>query len=189
MASPEANADNASPARERLEELLAEINALAALLKWRAGPIQSGDVPPATRAVLQILQRRGQMAVPALARARGTSRQNIQTIINRLEQEGWVGLAGNPAHKRSDLVFITESGAAMLESGAAREAEIVDAVLATTSPAELAAACQLIRRLRDVLGGAPVTDDGSRREAEARQPKPPKHEAEPADQELPVSLL
>ncbi len=176
--------DDARPAREQLEQLLTEVNALAIGLKRATLPREGRPLPPAVRGVLQLLQRRGPLSVPALARARGTSRQNIQIIANRLTKEGWAVTTSNPVHRRSELVCITTKGSAMLESGAAAQAETLDALLATTSQPELDSSLHLMRRLRQALRGNPPAAVPA--EMPTAKPVPQPQTIEP---ELPVNLL
>ena len=138
--------------REQLETLLREVNALSNRLKG-VTPVSPGSVglAAAARAVLRLLSRAGPMSVPNIARARGTSRQNIQVIVNRLKADGCVGLRPNPAHKRSELIFVTERGASLLERAGDPEAQCVDLLLPQVSDPELSSACQLLRRLREAL--------------------------------------
>ncbi len=176
--------DDAHPAREQLEQFLAELNALAICLK-RETPLQEGrPLPPAARAILELLQRYGPMSVPALARARGTSRQNIQIIANRLAEEGWASTTTNPLHKRSGLVSITADGRATLASGAAAQAEILHALLSATSQAELVSCLELLRRLRQALGAKPAHTPRGR-----STPRTPVSEPRAIEPELPVNLL
>src|SRR5215471_18250047 len=79
-------------ARERLEALLVEVNGLANRLK---SPDPRSTLPSASRAALQLLQRYGPQTVPQIARARFSSRQNIQILINRLHQDGLVEFVTN----------------------------------------------------------------------------------------------
>ena len=68
---------------------LAEIRTLAAHLKYSRQPFQNQeDWPSGARSVLLILGRSGAQTVPEIARERGTSRQNIQIVVNRLKTAG-----------------------------------------------------------------------------------------------------
>jgi DNA-binding MarR family transcriptional regulator len=187
----DANASESHFAREQLELLLTEVNALALRLKRISAPGKTGQLPHAARAVLQLLQRHGPATVPALAHAHGTSRQNIQTVVNRLAMAGLARMAQNPAHKRSELVSLTESGAAILETGEGPRREMLDRLLTFASQAELVSASELIRRLGQQL---------QREKLPSRTPKP-KHKSPDVapearapqfqnfEPELPVSLL
>lgn len=176
--------DDARPAREQLEQLLTEINALAIGVKRAALSRERRRLPPAARGVLQLLQRHGPMSVPALALARGTSRQNIQIIANRLTKAGWAITTSNPAHKRSDLVCITVPGSSMLESGRAAHAELLETLRSATSQREVISSLELMQRLREALRGKPPA---------AVPPEPPRtkpaHQTQSLEPELPVNLL
>ena len=60
--------------------------------------------------MLRVLQSRESKNVPQIARATGTSRQNIQMVVNRLQRSGYIELMTNPSHKRSPRVVLTERG-------------------------------------------------------------------------------
>ena len=60
-----------------------------------------GELSAGRRGVLRGLDRHGPQTVPQMARARPVSRQYIQTLVDVLAKEGYVGLIANPAHKRS----------------------------------------------------------------------------------------
>src|SRR5215470_8278804 len=104
--------------QERLEALLVEVNGLANRLKADS----RAALPSASRTALQLLQRHGPQTVPQIARARFSSRQNIQILINRLQQEGLVEFVTNPDHKRSALVRLTPRGHAVIAE-AGKEAD------------------------------------------------------------------
>jgi len=146
-----ASAGQASSAREQLELLLARVNALALRLRRTSPSRTASELPQAAQAVLELLRRLGRISVPDLARSRGTSRQNIQCIVNRLRKAGLVRTDANPAHKRSELVCITESGLVTVERGETRTAATLDLLAASVSERELAAACEVIRRLAQAL--------------------------------------
>jgi len=108
------------PGRE-MRALLSEILALAIRLR-RGFPQDAEQLPAGGQEVLEILEAHGDQTVPQIARLRGTSRQNIQILVNKLQQDGCVELANNPAHKRSNLVRATNKGSArLLNAGRARQ--------------------------------------------------------------------
>jgi DNA-binding MarR family transcriptional regulator len=79
------------------------------------------DVVASERAVLESLHREGASTVPDIARARGVTRQHIQTIVNRLLDEGRVVSAPNPAHRRSSLIDLTVDGRTLIDEVLRRE--------------------------------------------------------------------
>jgi DNA-binding MarR family transcriptional regulator len=52
----------------------------------------------------------GPITVAEIARRMGLSRQNVQRIANRLEQDGFIDTSPNPAHRRAKLYFLTAFG-------------------------------------------------------------------------------
>ncbi len=80
------------------------------------------------RAVLEFLDRGGAQTVPELARSRSVSRQHIQSSVNELAALGWLETQPNPAHRRSPLIALTQSGQGRLAAAQAIEASIVDAI-------------------------------------------------------------
>jgi DNA-binding MarR family transcriptional regulator len=133
--------------QERLEALLVEVNGLANRLKSDS----RAPLPSASRAALQVLQRRGPQTVPQIARARFSSRQNIQILINRLQQEGLVEFFTNPDHKRSALVRLTTRGQAIITEAGKEATELTTKILPSFSQSELSSATDVLSRLRSLL--------------------------------------
>jgi DNA-binding MarR family transcriptional regulator len=139
---------NTPPIQDRLEALLVEVNGLANRLK-SADP--TSTLPTASRAALQLLQRCGPQTVPQIARARFSSRQNIQILVNRLQQEGLVEFFTNPDHKRSALVRLTPRGQATIAEAGKEAAELTTRILPYFSQSELSSATETLSRLRSLL--------------------------------------
>lgn len=59
---------------------------------------------------LSSLKTLGPRTVPDLARERPVSRQYMQKVVDALAAEGLVAFLPNPAHKRSNLVGLTQAG-------------------------------------------------------------------------------
>jgi len=135
-----------------LEELFIEVNALATRLHQGARRGQlADDLPAGGTHVLRTLSSFGSLTVPQIARANSTSRQNIQTIVNRLAREGCVELIPNPAHKRSELVRLTELGQASVEAVARHEEGYKERVLGYVSKEDLVRSSKTLRSIREVL--------------------------------------
>jgi DNA-binding MarR family transcriptional regulator len=102
--------------------LLEETRLLArALRAWRSATEADGPIRGAMRGVLEHLQTSGPSAVPAIARAERVSRQTIQVQVDALLELGMVRRNPNPAHSRSSLIALTDSGHAWVEDTRARE--------------------------------------------------------------------
>lgn len=140
---------------ERLEALLVEVNGLANRLKATDPRVA---IPSASRAALQVLQRHGPQTVPQIARARFSSRQNIQILVNRLQEEGLVELVSNPEHKRSGLVRLTSRGRAAIAQATAEETRLSTELLPEFSPTELSYATEVLNKLRKLLDGKEKKD-------------------------------
>jgi DNA-binding MarR family transcriptional regulator len=141
--------------QEGLEALLVEVNGLANRLKSN-NPKET--IPSASRAALQVLQRCGPQTVPQIARARFSSRQNIQILINRLQKEGLVELVENPDHKRSVLVRLTHRGQAAIAEASREEAELNTKLRPSFSQSELIFAAEVLNKLRKMLDGRSLPD-------------------------------
>jgi DNA-binding MarR family transcriptional regulator len=138
----------------RLEALLAEVTALANQLRKHRTLAPGGeDSPSGGWVILQTLGDCGPQTVPDIARARALSRQNVQILVNRLEQEGCVEVIPNPAHKRSGLVQLTDRGRRLLAGVLEREAASMESLLAHIPHARLAPAAELLRQLRELIAG------------------------------------
>src|SRR3954465_3728579 len=74
-----------------VRDLLAEVHAVAHELKKASFTVENKELlQEASRSLLQSLLDHGPQTVPALARARNASRQNIQILANRLQRLGCV---------------------------------------------------------------------------------------------------
>jgi DNA-binding MarR family transcriptional regulator len=186
--------------QRQLDELLTEVSALAIRLRQDARRVQiSGYLPAGGHNVLKMLHRFGTLTVPQMARLDSTSRQNIQTVVNRLEREGCVTSAPNPAHKRSELVRLTDRGVASLETISRNAEAYRNKVLPNLSEGELARATELLRSIRAGLTANFTPPDGSLkrtgrpsfepRAQAAREESGSKESAASEENELPVSLL
>jgi DNA-binding MarR family transcriptional regulator len=190
--------DSSSPPRRgsiqaELEMLFEETVDLADRLKNQARRTHRGEgLSPNGRLLLQCLQLRGAQSVPALAHLRSSTRQNIQALVDRLAEAGYIAFVPNPGHKRSDLVSLTDAGRQLLSSAAEREASLLATLLPHTTEAELKAAAELLRRLRLLLGGERKLWGRAAADVLPLQVSPaaaPSKAMGPAEEELPVSLL
>jgi len=176
--------------QERLEALLVEVNGLANRLK---STDPHATLPSASCAALQLLQRHGPQTVPQIARARFSSRQNIQILINRLQEEGLVEFVTNPDHKRSALVRLTPRGQSIIAEAGKEAAELNTKILPSFSQLELSSTTEVLNKLRKLLDGREKlerteketpSDTGRSQNDHHLQPEPSRAETK---EELPVS--
>jgi len=197
------------PISSAFDTLFIEVIALASRLKRPMLPQGAGlDVGP--RRVLQVLAHEGPLTVPQIGRLLGTSRQNIQVIVNRLKTDGWIEIILNPAHERSVLIQATESGKALVTPSIAEETRIFGELNARFPKSKVTEATNLLHEIRqrlEVQANFASTDSAApgevtlpnRQRKVARLAKPaaepspqPWHTFEPLEQEaheLPVNLL
>lgn len=136
--------------RPELEALLDEVRLLWNTLVRRGETLHRREpLTMGMRAVLEFLRRSGPASVPAIARARGVTRQHIQALVNPLVELGLVVAAPNPAHRRSPLMRLTAKGERCIDRMRRREAAVLGAVPVARS--ELARATETLRVLRRSL--------------------------------------
>lgn len=111
-----------------------------------------GDViDPSGRAVLEYLSKHDPASVPEMARARGVSRQHIQTIVNDLDSKGLVEASSNPAHKRSPLFDLSAAGSDLITAISRTERNLLEPVSDALDPARLVAAAATLTEVRELL--------------------------------------
>lgn len=187
-----------------LKLLVEEVNGLALRLRQaiRVGEDAAGLLS-ATRCVLRLLLE-GPKTVPQLARIRGTSRQNVQIQVNRLQREGLLAFVSNPAHRRSALVSLTQDGQDVMASAVRAEQNFADGLSLQVSQSEVRTVVELLRRLRESIAERPLTPTATAasasphkpvraaRESRANNPAASSaaaRESSISPHELPVSLL
>lgn len=191
------NESDAAGPNGGLRDLMREVRALERQL--RQAPSWGLGIPAGGGAVLQELLEHGDQTVPQIGRRRGTSRQNVQVLVNGLKADGWVEMAQNPVHRRSELVRLTDKGRQAVEQMAQEEMAFLERMSGQVSVEAVSAAAGVLRQVRALLAGKrePGKAKVERKEAPPREtprpkpePPPAAPEETPADEgELPVSLL
>jgi DNA-binding MarR family transcriptional regulator len=180
-------------------EMLNELNAAAIRLRLSAGvKSQTGvELSGAEHAVLEIINRQGAATVPQIARERFTSRQNIQIIVDRLASEEHVEVVGNPAHKRSVLVRLTEAGRTWLQEDEKSRKQLHKEIGSLFSAEEIARLRSALRKLHGALGkGNGRNQNGHPPDGSSRPTQKPKpvsvsqtSPVETIDDPFPITLL
>jgi DNA-binding MarR family transcriptional regulator len=181
---------------EGLGELIKQVERLEKRLRHLPGRGEEG-FPLGGRAVLASLWEHGAQTVPQIGRRRGTSRQNIQVLVNGLKAEGWVEMAENPAHRRSEFVRLTGKGLEAVERMAAKEAVFLEGLSGQVSAKAVKGALGVLRQLGDLIGGEGERKQRTVSRPEKEQPEPVIVEHKPSDlgelqpeeEEMPLSLL
>src|ERR1051326_6837767 len=137
----------------QLEALFAEVSSLAIRLRGGLAPAgREEGLTGGVSGVLQALAVDGPHTVPGVARARRTSRQNIQVVVNRLKKAGLVEIENNPAHQRSCLVRLTEEGKVALGQIKKAESERFESLLSQIPEEDVACTKRVLSLLRQLLG-------------------------------------
>jgi DNA-binding MarR family transcriptional regulator len=105
-----------------------------------------------SRARFVVLQAaRGGRSVPQIARSLGLARQSVQRIADALAESGLVRYQVNPAHERSPLLELTDSGAQVADRMEQEIGRWEAAAVATLEAEEVDALLLSIETLRDGL--------------------------------------
>ena len=105
------------------------------------------------RGILMAISRHGPMTIPALARGRGVSRQNVRIIVLALVAEGFMRFGDNPGHKRSALLSLTSSGDALARAMSEKETAIYRKVAPDITAERMLDAAGTLRQVERILNG------------------------------------
>jgi len=180
------------PKSQQLAALLEEVNLLRADLKHFWAGDNEHVLHEGAGGVLAVIAANGGKTVPQIAKARGTSRQNIQILVNRLKQKGFVEIIENPAHKRSALVRLTQFGLEAKKQFQLTESRFLEALLGNFSEQELVSTTEALHKLRRLTSGQHDKPRALRPSRTARRREPTKPQLSLIEEEepgLPVNLL
>jgi DNA-binding MarR family transcriptional regulator len=133
-------------------DLLSVVARLNRLATQRAGL----HVPYAQVRLLAQVEEQGPARISALAAADHCSQPTMTTQVQRLEAEGWVTRAPDPADARAVLVTITPVGVRALEQARAGRADVVAPHVAALSADQRDTLAEAVT----ILGGL-VADAGA----------------------------
>lgn len=118
----------------KLQSLFAETVLLfQALKQWGEALHEDLGLTASTRGILDALLLGGAATVPRIARERGASRQHVQQLVDALLERDLVEQHGNPNHKRSSLIALTDKGRALVENMRAEERNAIGRIQAGVS--------------------------------------------------------
>jgi DNA-binding MarR family transcriptional regulator len=142
-----------------LESLFNETRLLFNTLKlWAEGVHPDSEITLSMRAVLELLLLEGAAPVPAMARARNVSRQHIQQQVDALVDKGLVERRGNPAHRRSPLIALSDKGRARIQTMRGEELDALARLQSGVSDDAVSEAAQVLAAWREAL-----VEDAARR--------------------------
>jgi DNA-binding MarR family transcriptional regulator len=140
-------------AARRLTELVDEVFRLSDAFARAGDAIVAEDNLTASRWLTLGAVAHGPRSVAGIARRRGMRRQSAGESVAQLEAAGLVERAPDPADARAPLVHLTEEGRRTLDRIRPRRLAWAERTSATVTEEELAAAVDVLRRLRAVLTG------------------------------------
>ena len=113
-----------------LHELFEEVFHLHAVLAGVVDRVhEEAGLGSPHKKVAEILFRLGAATVPQVAAEMEVSRQFVQTVCYRLEDEGMIIFSSNPRHKRSRLASLTKRGQETMDRVWKKEAAIIKKAL------------------------------------------------------------
>ncbi len=135
-----------------LNELIGATRSLADSLKEVARQLHDDlqlSVP--ARALMLELRKSGPLTVPELARRREVSRQFVQVTVNPLLAAGILETQANPAHRRSQLIALTDTGTQLIRQVMRREGSLLGELAQELSPEDIRQAAATLAQLQQVL--------------------------------------
>ncbi|MBX7145848.1 MAG: MarR family transcriptional regulator [Alphaproteobacteria bacterium] len=112
---------------------------------------QSTDITTAMRGVLESLFDYGMQTVPHIAGSKGVSRQHIQTLVDQLQDKGYVSLQSNPQHQRSSLVTLTDRGRDLFKEMRMKESQVLMTLAQELSPMDVNVTLKTLKLLDSFL--------------------------------------
>ncbi|MFB4204953.1 Transcriptional regulator HosA [wastewater metagenome] len=109
------------------------------------------QVPDMTKpqfAVLEALDRGGELDQAALSRASATSKATLAEMLNRMERRGLIARRADPGDARQKRVHLTAAGATRLREVRPVADRVNDGFTATLSEAERETLLNLLAKLR-----------------------------------------
>ena len=131
----------------RLMEVFGLVGPLYRRVQRRIDLDATQGVSVGVRAVLDLLRERGPMTVPQMGRAQSLSRQFVQRMVNEGAAAGLVEAIPNPAHARSSLIALTDTGEATITTIVAREHAVLRQAAGDLTDADVATTVRVLSRM------------------------------------------
>ena len=103
------------------------------------------------RAVLEILNKYGELTVPEIAARLEIQRQYVQIMCNETLASGFIEQRANPRHKRSPILALTDQGRALIEEIISKEMTLVEEIGEAFSTDDIATALEVILAVTESL--------------------------------------
>jgi DNA-binding MarR family transcriptional regulator len=141
-------------AARHLVELVDEVFRLSDAFARAGDRIVAADDLTASRWMTLGAVAHGPLSVAGIARRRGMRRQSANESVAQLEAAGLVTRAPDPLDARAPLVHLTHEGRRALDRIRPRRVAWAEQTSQVATDEELAAAVDLLRRLREALADA-----------------------------------
>jgi DNA-binding MarR family transcriptional regulator len=148
------------PIETRAHEAVLSIFVTASLLGKEAERVLQGfGLTQAQFDILMLLRYQtadGSADQTTLGRMLVVNRSNVTGLVDRMERDGLVTRAGDPADRRVNRVRMTPAGARLLGKAEQAYAARTREVVACLTPANLATLCRLLESVRTALRERPA---------------------------------
>ncbi|TXS61140.1 MarR family transcriptional regulator [Streptomyces sp. me109] len=111
------------------------------------------------RAVLDLLREHGPMTVPDMGRAQSISRQFVQRMVNDAAANALVEAVPNPAHARSSLIRLTDTGRTAIEAVVAQEHAVLRTAAADLTTGDVDTCVRVLSRMLTLFDDVDVVGD------------------------------
>lgn len=118
--------------------------ALAASVKTG---LQRTGITLGLRAVMEIVDASGPQTVPAIGRVLEIRRQPVQRVVTDAVERGLLQLIPNPAHRRSNLVALTDAGRDAFSQIRAREQSVLQPIAERLTDEEIGTCVRVLHEL------------------------------------------
>ncbi|MBO8202228.1 MarR family winged helix-turn-helix transcriptional regulator [Streptomyces smyrnaeus] len=137
--------------RSQYEELARQISAIGAVKREMARGLPA-ECPPASAAVLMLLDKHGEMRTSRLAELMAIDMSVTSRHVTHVADRGWIERRPDPQDGRSRLLRISPSGERFLADLSTHTIEVLAAHLHDWSDEDVAQLNTLLSRLRTSFG-------------------------------------
>ncbi|MFI5805700.1 MarR family winged helix-turn-helix transcriptional regulator [Streptomyces sp. NPDC051561] len=138
-------------AKSQYEELARQLSAFGAVKRGLAR-ILPLECPPASAAVLTLLDRKGEMRLSGLAELMAIDMSVTSRHVAHVAERGWIDRSPDPGDKRSRILRLTPAGKAVLDDLSRHTTDFLAETLGDWSDDEVGQFNAMLARLRDSFG-------------------------------------
>ncbi|MFD0269715.1 MarR family winged helix-turn-helix transcriptional regulator [Streptomyces sp. NPDC127106] len=154
--TPHAAADHST----RYEELARRLTGVGAVKRELARHLPP-DCPPASAAVLTLIDRHGEMRLSRLADLLAIDISVTSRHVAHVADRGWITRDADPGDGRCRILRLTPAGSALLAEASARYTFALEQALADWSAHDIDVLNSLLARLRSSFRTVELPDEGT----------------------------